>query len=91
MWRWPVDELHGEEAKLFVDFKDGADVGVVQSGGGLGFLKEAFFHFGIVARQELQRHRPLQFLIFGFVDYAHAALAQFFEDAVVGDDLTGHV
>jgi hypothetical protein len=35
-------------------------------------------------RKELQRNRATEFQIFGFIDDTHPALAQLFEDSVVG-------
>jgi hypothetical protein len=41
-----------------------------------------------MVRQEFQRNEAMKTRVFGFVDHAHAAAAQFFNDAVVRNDLT---
>jgi hypothetical protein len=41
--------------------------------------------------QHLQRNRPIELLVMGLVDDAHAATAQLFDDAVMGDGLADHV
>ena len=38
-------------------------------------------------RQELQRHKPAQFCVFGFVNHSHAAAPDLRQDFVVGDGL----
>ena len=52
---------------LFVDFEDGADVGVIQRGGGLGFTEEALTIFECVRPEELQRDNAAELGFFGFV------------------------
>jgi len=55
---------------------DCADVGVIQSGSGLGFNDKSFFGYGIVGelrRQEFQRDRAIQCLIQGLVYNPHSA------------------
>ena len=43
-----------------------------------------------VGGQELQRDRPLQPEVLGLVDNPHPALAELFEDSVMGDRLANH-
>ena len=45
---------------------------------------------GAVVRQELQRDRPAELDVFGLIHDAHAARAERFENAVVGDGFTNH-
>ena len=66
-----------------VDFVEGADVGVIEGGGGLGFLFEA--PSGVVVaekmrRQEFQRHGAVEFGVDGFIDDTHSAFAEFFRE-----------
>ena len=89
------DEGHSEEGLSLglVDFIDGANVGMVECRRGLGFAKEAFLGFGVfndVGAEKLQRDRTLKLGVEGFVDHAHAALAEFFGDLVVRDGETNH-
>src|SRR5271154_5298503 len=99
--RGAVQKLHGDEgfAALIVNLVNGANVRVIQRGGGLGFTLETakrLWIFGYVVRQELQRHKAAELDIFSLVNHAHAATTELFYDAVVGDGLanegrgTGH-
>ncbi len=59
-----------------------------QCGGGFGLTVEAFADVRVaeqVRRQEFQCDQALELRILGLVDYAHAALAELFEDPVVAD------
>src|SRR5579862_129551 len=87
-----VEELHGDEAAagLFADFVNGADIGMVEGGGGAGFTTETFQSLrilGQVVRKEFECHEAAQFSVFGLVNHAHATAAQLFGNAVVGDGL----
>jgi len=78
---------------LVVNFVDGADVGVIQSGCGLGFALEAgqgLRIFRNLVRQELQGNKAVQLYVFGFVDDAHTTTAQLLNDAVMRDGLSDH-
>jgi hypothetical protein len=71
---------------LVVDFVDGADVGMIQCGGGLGFaLKtgERLGVFGHVVGQELESHEAAKLYVFGFVHHSHTTAAQLLNNAVV--------
>src|SRR5271155_201954 len=88
--RLAVQELHDDERALvlFADFVDGADIRVIECGGGSGFALETFQRrpiSGEIIGQEFQRYEALQFGVFRFIDYAHPATAQLFQDAVMGD------
>ncbi len=69
---------------MLVDFVDGADVFVIERGGGAGFHAKALERLrahGDVARKKFQRDAAAEGEVFGFIDDAHAAAAEF------GDDL----
>ncbi len=90
--REAIQKLHGDEglAMLVINFVDGADVGMIQRGSGLGFTFEAgqgLRIIGNVVREELQGDKAVQFYVFGFVDHTHASAAEFLDDAVVRDGL----
>ncbi len=78
---------------LFANFVNGADVGMVQRRGSLGFaLKagESLRVFGYVVGQELQSNEPAELHVLGFVDHTHPTAAEFLNDAVVRDGLADH-
>ena len=90
--RRPVEKLHDEKraAVLLADIVDRADVGVVQRRCGSRLAAESCQRVGIprqVWRQELQRDKPMQPRVLGFVDDAHAAATQLLDDAIVGERL----
>ena len=89
------DEFHGDEelAIRFIDFVDGGDVGMIQSGGRLGFTQETFLLLAVphqIRGKKFQRDGALEFGILGFVDDAHAAFAKFIYDLVVGNGFANH-
>jgi hypothetical protein len=62
------------------------DVGMIERGGGLRFALEAFERGmvgGRVLREEFQHHRALEVGVFGLVNDAHSAAAEFFDNAVM--------
>ncbi len=74
-----------------IDFVNGHDVGVRDTGGSPGFAIEAFFAFGIfeiVGQQNFQGHLAAQLGIFGEIDLAHTAGAEAFYDSEVPKSLT---
>ena len=84
--------LHGDEgaAVLLADVVNGADVGMVQSGGGPRFALEPAQRLPVarqVVRQELEGHEATESSVLRFVDHAHAAAAELLDDAVVGEGL----
>ena len=90
-----VEKFHGDEVAAFefVNFVDGADVGVIEGGGGLRFALETFESLrvaGEIFGEKFQRDETAELGVFGFVDDAHSAAAEFFQDAVVGDGLADH-
>jgi hypothetical protein len=79
---------------LVVNFVDGANVGMVQRGGSLGFALKAAERlrvFGYIVGQKLERHKATEFHILSLVDHTHAAAAEFLDNAVVRDGLADHV
>lgn len=74
------------------DGEDGHDVGVVQLGGGLGFVLEAQEPLGIQGRgvgQDFQGDAAVEGNLRGFVDDAHAAAAEFAEDLKIAQGAEG--
>lgn len=83
-----VQILHGDKRLpvLFANLVDGANVGVIQCGCGLSFAFETSESLRVVGNflwQEFQRHEAMKPGVFCFVDDAHAAAAEFSDDAVV--------
>jgi hypothetical protein len=71
---------------VLAEFVDDADVGVIERRGGLRFALEAgesVRGVGHVRREEFQRDEAVKGAVFGFIDDAHAAATEFFEDPVV--------
>ena len=89
----PVEEFHHQEI-LAVDVfnrMDGADIGMVEGGGGAGFPLEAFGKLGVLRhlfRKEFQGDAAPEAGIFGFIDNAHAAAGDLACDVVVREGLT---
>ena len=74
----------------FADFVDGADVGMVQRGGGPRLAAKAFQGLrvlGHIVGQELQGDEAAEFSVLGLVDHTHPAAAELLDDAVVRDGL----
>jgi hypothetical protein len=73
-------KLHGDEGAAFVlaDFVNGADVGMVERGGGAGFALKALESLAIVGEslgEKLQSDMAAETEVFGFEYFAHAARA----------------
>ena len=76
----------------FADLIDGADVGMVQCGGGTRLPAEAFQRLRVLGNfvgQEFEDHEAAEHGVLGVVDHAHAA-AELLDDAIVGDGLADH-
>jgi hypothetical protein len=91
-----VQKLHGDErfAVLIVNFVDRADVGMVQGRSRLGFALESAERvrvFGYLVGQELQGYKAAKLHVLSLVDNAHAATAQFLDNAVVRYGLANHL
>ena len=86
-------EFHDDEgaAVVFLNVVDRADVGMVQRGGGAGFALKAFECLRIVGDvigKKFEGDEAAELGVFGFVDDAHSAAAEFFDDAVMRDGLS---
>ena len=93
--RHAIEEFHGDErvAVVLSDFVDSADVGVIKRRGGARLATEALQGLrvlGHLVRQELESDEAAELGVFGLVNDAHAASAELFEDAVVGDGGADH-
>src|SRR4029077_20349402 len=80
-------------SSVFINFVDGADVGMVQGGGGAGFALKALQRLRVgsnIWRKYFEGDEASEFDVFGLVDDAHATAAEFVDDAVVGDGLANH-
>ena len=70
---------HVEQVVVAVEIVDFDDGGVVEAGGGLGFLQEVLAEGGLpgqVGAHDLEGYRPGQFQVLGLVNRAHAAFAE---------------
>jgi len=90
-----IEILHGDERLVIVfsDVVNGADVGMVESGGRTSFSPETFQCLrvlGHVIGKELKRNETTQLGVLGFVNYAHTAAAELFDDAIARDGLADH-
>ena len=88
-----VEKFHGDEGAAFgfADVVDGADVGVIEGGSGLGFALEASERLrvgGDVFGEKFECDEAMEAGVFGFVDDAHAAATEFVGDDEVGEVLT---
>ena len=89
----PFETFHGDEGPsvFFADVVDGADVGMVESGGGFGFAAKAAERlriFGEVVGKKFQGDEAVEAGVLSFVDDSHASAAEHLEDAVVGEGLS---
>jgi hypothetical protein len=87
-----VDKLHGviKHAVTFAHAKHRDDVRVVQPRRGLGLATEPLEVNGIAEagrRKHLERHMPAEGELLGLIDDAHAAAADFAENAIITDPL----
>ncbi len=93
--RQAVQKLHGDEgtALLLANVVNGADVGVVQCGRGLGFTLKAGQRLRVAGDfigQEFQGDKSAQPGVLGLVHHTHPTAAQLLDDAVVRDGLADH-
>ena len=87
-----VEIFHDQEsfASIFANIVDGADIRMIESGGGFGFTAKAFEGLAILSyieRKKFEGDKTIEARVFGFVDDAHATATKFFQDAVVGNRL----
>ena len=91
----PFQKLHGDERSpvAFADFVNGANVGVVEGGGGAGLALEAFQGLTVfrkLVRQEFQGDEAPELGVLRLVYDTHPAAPKFFENRVVRDGLANH-
>ncbi len=89
--RLPLDVLHDDEASVTVgaDLVDGADVGMIERGGGARLAQERLAGLVVVQSprgEQLDRDRAIQVEVVGQIDLAHAADAQTTPDPIVGNN-----
>ena len=85
--------LHGDEgaALMFADVVDGANVGMIQGRSRLRFAAETTESLRVLCEffgKKFQSYGSAEASVFGFVDDAHAATAELFDDTVVGNRRT---
>jgi hypothetical protein len=90
--RGAVEELHDEEGAVvfFADVVNGADVGMIQRGRGLGFAAEPFQRLAVLRKifgEELQGNEATEARVLSFIDHTHAAATELLDDPVMGDGL----
>ena len=90
-----LEQLHGDEGAtvVLVNIVNGADVRVIQSRGGAGFALKTLERLSVGSEsvgEEFERDAAAEAGVLGFVDDAHAATAEFAEDAIVRDGLADH-
>ena len=93
--RLAIEILHDDKgaAVFLADVVNGADIRMVERGSRLRFAPETLQRLAILGhlfRQEFQGHRAVQPRVFGFIDNAHAAAAEFFDYSVMRDGLADH-
>jgi hypothetical protein len=82
---------HGDEElalRGFTNVEDGADVGVVEGGGGFGLAREPLAEKRFLAPfngQKLEGDSAIEAGVSSAIDDAHAAATELFEDLVMGD------
>ena len=92
---YAVEELHGNEGLLAVlaDFVDGADVGMIEGGGGARLAAKTLQSLGIageIVGQEFERDEAAECGVLGLIDDTHAAAAQLFENPVMRYGFADH-
>ena len=90
-----IQKFHGDEgiAGVFADVVNSADIGMIKCGRRLSLALKAVQGLGIAGdfiRKELQSHEPVQPRVFRFVDDAHPATTELFDDAVMGNGSPDH-
>ncbi len=90
-----LKKLHRDEGLSLVppDFVDGADIGMVQRRSRPCLAAKAFQRLRVacqIVRKEFQGNKAAEFGVLSFVDDAHPAAAQLFEDVITGDRLPDH-
>jgi hypothetical protein len=93
--RLALQQFHGNEGLpiVFVNFVNGANVGVIEGRGCLGFALETLERLMVLRqslRQELQGDEAMQLGVFGLIDHTHPAAAQLLQNTVVRNRLAQH-
>src|ERR1700674_149890 len=93
--RQAVQKLHGQEemAVFLPNLMDRADIGMVEGGSGEGFAAETLQCLGLlrdIVGEKLKGDKSAKGDVFGLVNHAHAAAAEFLDDAVVRDSTPDH-
>src|SRR4051794_11566358 len=93
--RQAIKEFHCNEGLTFVlsDFINGANIGMVKSGGCLCLTLKAgkrLWVFGHVIWQELKGHKPVELDVLGLVNHTHPASAQLLDNSVMGNGSPKH-
>ena len=88
-------ELHGDEVNVagLFDRVHSDDVGVIERGDGFRFPCEprpAFFAFGELGRENLERDLPVELGVLGQKNLTHTTGADLLQDLVVSEGLTDH-
>ena len=87
-----VEKFHDDVrfAVLLTNVMNGADVGMVEGGGGLRFPFEARKRLGVfghVVGQEFERDAAMQAGVVRFINNPHTTAAESFDDPVMGNGL----
>src|SRR5579863_1371661 len=88
--------LHGDESAAIVlaNVVNRADVGVIQTGSGLGLAAEAAEQMlvgGNVVGKKFESNKAAQASVLGLENHPHPAAAEFFNHPVMRDGLADHV
>jgi hypothetical protein len=72
---------------------NGADIGVVQGGGGTGLSTETLQRLRVLRygfREKFESDEAAKVSVLGLVDHTHSTTAELLQDAVVRDGLANH-
>src|SRR6185369_12127661 len=87
---WSINQFHNERSALYPRLysKDSCDVGMMESGKGLGLALEARHILGVVSEsrwEDLNGDLPVQLRVHRLPDHAHATFADFGGHPVVAN------
>ncbi len=93
--RRAVKKLHDDErfAVLLTDVVNGTNIRMVEGRRGPRLAAETFQRLAVlrnIFRKEFQSDKTIEPRVLGFVDNTHPAAAEFFDDAVMRDQLANH-
>jgi hypothetical protein len=99
--RFTVNEFHDDERMVILlanitvraNIINGADAGMIESGGGVSFSAETPQSFRVllpIMGQKFQGHDSIEASVHRFVDDTHAARAKFFQNAIGRDNPVNH-